>query len=648
MQHSYSSLALGGLKKIRGNLRQYVVALFFVALAVVLRALLTPLMGQQSVTVFLAAVLVSDRIGGVGPALMSLLILHVVHGYWFSTPKGLWQPNLASIVSITAYYLVAIIVGVLSQTRAAAQRRAREQQLEAVSQREHFRTTLTCMADGVLVTDVHGRVTLLNSTAEAMTGWNLVDAKGKPWEEIFTIRRQDGQVSDERPIDQALHESRVVHETTPIVFTSRTGQQLPIAYSAAPVQDPDGQVKGAVLIFRDESERRHTELALRNADRRKDEFLATLAHELRNPLAPISMGLTLLEHSAGDRQAVDEVCEMMQRQTQHMVRLIDDLLDVSRITRGKLELRRSHVELADIVRNAVEATRPLMDGARHQLTLRLPDEPLLLDADPSRLTQILTNLLNNAAKYTPSQGRIELTAERVQGMVTITVSDSGIGIPSDKLDSVFDMFAQINETREHGHTGLGIGLTLVKRLVEMHGGRVEVQSRGHNRGTTFCVRLPVLSEPPPFANEALNHRRDLPLSVKRRVLVVDDNSDALESLSRLVTLLGNEVRRAHDGLEAIQIARTFQPDIVLMDLGMPNLNGYDTAQRMRQEPWGREMVLVATTGWGQEEDRRRTSAAGFNRHLVKPIEIASLRELLATPEPLQSHFAMCSQRAAST
>jgi CheY-like chemotaxis protein len=387
---------------------------------------------------------------------------------------------------------------------------------------------------------------------------------------------------------------------------------------------------------------------LRNADRRKDEFLATLAHELRNPLAPISMGLDLLEISSEDRQAIREVCAMMQRQTRHMVRLVDDLLDVSRITRGKLELRRSQVELGDIVRNAVEAARPLIEEAQHQFELRLPEKRILLYADANRLMQVLTNLLNNAAKYTPREGRIELSVEGTITEVVVTVSDSGIGIPTDKQDRVFEMFAQINDSSEYGHTGLGIGLTLVKRLVEMHGGRVEVQSRGHNLGSIFQVRLPVLPEAEVPTNGESTAGYDSPAAVKRRVLVVDDNADALESLSRLVTLMGNEVRRAYDGLEAIEVARTFQPDVVLMDLGMPRLNGYEAARRMRQEPWAQKLALVATTGWGQDEDRRRTAEAGFDCHLVKPIEIASLREVLRSFPSSRSGNPKSSQAPAAT
>jgi len=329
---------------------------------------------------------------------------------------------------------------------------------------------------------------------------------------------------------------------------------------------------------------------------------------------------------------------MMQRQAQHMVRLIDDLLDVSRITRGKLELRKGRVELSEIVRDAVAATRPMFDETGHHLTVQLPEKPLLLYADGNRLTQVLTNLLNNAAKYTPREGRIELTAEVSEGEVTIAVSDSGIGIPADRMDSVFEMFAQVHEDASGGRKGLGIGLTLVKRLVEMHGGRVEVHSRGPNLGTTFRVRLPAPAEAPAVA-EGGPH---FPVSrsfVPRRVLLVDDNPDVLESLRRAVSLLGHEVRGARDGQEALEIGRTFQPDIVLMDLGMPNLNGYDAARRLRQEPWGRELLLIAVTGWGQDDDRRRTAEAGFDRHLTKPIATADLQDVLELPlaSPPQRH-----------
>ena len=592
----------------RAKLPRYVLGLVIVAMAFLLRSWLGQVPEQVGAAIILGSVLVTAWLGGVGPGLLALIILHVAHVRWFSDPpKPLWEPDLASIISISAYYLVTFMVGMLSDMRSAAQRRAQEQQREAVSQREHFRATLTCIADGVIVTDVEGRLTLMNPAAEQITGWNSVDAKGKPWWEVMAMSRQDRQEGVESPIHRALHEGHIVHETMPLVLTSLTGRTIPIAYSAAPVRNSQGQVTGVVLVVRDETERRRSELAMRNADRRKDEFLATLAHELRNPLAPISMGLELLKLSEDDASAAEEIRVMMQRQTQHMVRLIDDLLDVSRITRGKLELRRTYVELDEVIRNAVDATRPFVDDAGHQLNVQLPGKRLLLYADANRLTQVFTNLLNNAAKYTPREGQIDLKVEFTGIDAIVTISDTGIGIPADKLDSVFEMFAQVNATSETGHTGLGIGLTLVKRLVEMHGGKVEVQSSGRNLGTTVRVCLPALPQPALIESGSMPGGRPRSAAPRRKVLVVDDNADALESLSRLVAVLGNDVCKARDGLEALDATEEFQPDIVLMDLGMPNMNGYEAARRIRQQPWGGKLVLVATTGWGQEEDRRRTA-----------------------------------------
>ena len=620
---------------IRSQLARYGLAIVFVVLAIALRAWLHPVMGHRSVAIFMAGILAGAWVGGVGPALVSLIVLHGVHGYWFETPPGLGSLSVSSIVGIGGYYVVGITVGVLSQMRAAAQRRASAEHIEAASQREHLHATLSCMADGVIVTDANGQLTLMNRAAETLTGWSMADANGKPWWEVFVLRCEESGDGMESPISQVVQESRVVHGSQSLILTSRTGQSIPVAYSAAPVQSIGAEVTGAVLVFRDESERRRAELALQNADRRKDEFLATLAHELRNPLAPICMGLELLALSADDRQAAEEIRSMMQRQAEHMVRLIDDLLDVSRITRGKLELRKSRAELADIVRDAVAAARPLLDAAKHQLTVRLPDKPLLLYADTNRLTQVLTNLLNNAAKFTPHQGHIELIAGTSGSEVTISVADSGVGIPAEKIDRVFEMFTQIHESTEYGDRGLGIGLGLVKRLVELHGGSVEAQSRGRNQGTTVVVRLPVFPEPPAPAGGAPGDSPGATIIGNRRILVVDDNVDALESLSRLVALMGNNVRQARDGFEALHIARSFQPDIVLMDLGMPNLNGYDAARLIRQEAWGRDLSLVATTGWGQDDDRRRSAEAGFDHHLVKPVALAELRAVLSEPVPVR-------------
>ena len=369
---------------------------------------------------------------------------------------------------------------------------------------------------------------------------------------------------------------------------------------------------------------------LREADRRKDEFLATLAHELRNPLAPISNALQIMRLAGASGAAAEQVRTMMERQLTQMVRLVDDLLDVSRITRGKIELRKERVELAAVVQSAVETCRPLIEAAGHELTLTLPPEPISLDADLIRLAQVFSNLLNNAAKYTEQGGHIWLTAERHGGEVMVKVRDTGLGIPTDMLPRTFDMFTQVDRALERSQGGLGIGLTLVKRLVEMHGGSVEARSDGPGKGSEFIVRLPVAvasashqPRPPKGAGE-----KTAP-PAKRRILVVDDNKDSADSLSMMLSITGMEVRTAYDGLEAVEAATAFNPDVVLLDIGMPKLNGYEAARRIREQPRGKDMLLVAVTGWGQEEDRRRSQEAGFNFHMLKPVDPAALQHMVA-------------------
>lgn len=386
--------------------------------------------------------------------------------------------------------------------------------------------------------------------------------------------------------------------------------------------------RAQTALQKSEEELRHIAARLSEADRRKDEFLATLAHELRNPLAPIRTGLELMRLAKNFPPEMEDIRGTMERQTQQMVALIDDLLDVSRITQGKLQLRKCQVKLSDVVRSALEAARPAMQEAEHDLTVAVPEEPIYLQADPHRLAQVISNLLNNGAKYTKDGGRIWLTAERQENKVVVSVKDTGIGIPAEMRERIFDLFAQIDHPLEKGYTGLGIGLTLVKSLVEMHGGHVDVRSDGPNQGSEFRVWLPVLTD-------AADEKRTMPSetedaeSIKRRVLVVDDNQAAADLLGMVVKMLGHEIRTAGDGREAIEVAAQFQPDVVLMDLGMPKMNGYEAAQHIRQQAWGKKMLLVALTGWGQDEDRQRTKSAGFDHHLVKPAEPAALQMIFA-------------------
>ena len=366
---------------------------------------------------------------------------------------------------------------------------------------------------------------------------------------------------------------------------------------------------------------------LRDTDRRKDEFLATLAHELRNPLAPIRNALHIMRLDP-DAATLGQAHAMMDRQLGHMVRLIDDLLDVSRITRGKLELRRERVELAAIVNNAVDTSRPLIEAAGHELNVSLPDEPIVLDADPVRLAQVVANLLSNASKYMDRGGRICLTAQRRELELAISVRDTGIGIPAAALSSVFEMFMQVDHSVERSQGGLGIGLTLVKNLVEMHGGRVAAQSEGVGKGSEFTVQLPVAATAP--QPDARRGGSTAATSGPRfRVLVADDNADAAESMGAMLRLMGHDVRTVRDGRQALDETARFRPDLALLDIGMPGMSGYEVARRVRREHWGRNVVLVALTGWGQEDDKRKAIDAGFDEHFTKPVDPEDIEALIA-------------------
>ncbi|MBQ5941060.1 ATP-binding protein [Massilia sp. AB1] len=398
------------------------------------------------------------------------------------------------------------------------------------------------------------------------------------------------------------------------------------------------------VLFSDITERRRSEDALRKmasdlseANRLKTEFLATLAHELRNPLAPIRSGLQFIRRAPGDAQAVTRVHDIMERQLSHLVHLVDDLLDVARITRGQVELKREPVDLATVLSSAVETSMPQIEAARHYLDVRMPNEALLLDADPTRLTQVISNLLNNAARYTPRGGRIVLAAERDGGQAVIAVSDNGIGIAPDKLEDVFKMFTQVGQGQQPGAGGLGIGLSLVRSLVELHGGSVRAASDGTNAGSVFTVRLPLHASqqghPPP--QEPAQAANDAPGGMEAgagaglSVLVVDDNRDAAETLSALLNLLGHSAPVANDGHQALRMLPGLRPQVVFLDLGMPGMSGYEVASAIRTEPAYAGIKLVALTGWGGEADRARTAAAGFDLHLTKPATLEAIQEVLA-------------------
>jgi signal transduction histidine kinase/DNA-binding response OmpR family regulator len=401
-------------------------------------------------------------------------------------------------------------------------------------------------------------------------------------------------------------------------------------YFRQPHRPPENRIRLVELYTRQAAEaidnaRLYQEI--REANQRKDEFLAMLAHELRNPLAPILNALHILRLSGTDTEAAEKARETAERQVRHMVRLVDDLLDVSRITRGKIELRKEPVELAGVVARAVESTRPLVDGRSHQLEVSAVPEGVWIEADPTRLEQVLANLLNNAAKYTEPGGRIWLTARQDNGAVEVRVKDTGIGLAPEMLRCVFEPFVQVDQSLERAQGGLGIGLTLVRSLVEMHGGTVHAHSAGLGQGSEFVVRLPVLPQPAGAPPRPVAETQPSPVR-PLRVLLVEDNKDSAESLATVLRLLGHEVNLAHDGPAALVAAADFQPEVVLLDIGLPGMDGYQVAQRLRQEFGLTEARLIALTGYGQEEDRLRSLEAGFDQHLVKPVDHELLGQIL--------------------
>jgi PAS domain S-box-containing protein len=638
-----------------------------------------------------------------------------------------------------------------SRTILLARKRAEE---ELRKRSEWLRITLASIGDAVISTDVEGRITFMNGVAECLTGWLEREAMGRPLAEVFQIVNERTREPGPNPALRALREGTVVGLANHTILIARDGTERPVDDSAAPIRDDSGTAVGAVLVFRDVTDRRNAEeararlaaivessqdaivsktldgvirswnagaervfgyapeeaigrpitliippdrhdeeyeilarisageriehfetirvskqgrlidisltvspirdregriigaskiarditdrkrvdKALAEANQRKDQFIALLAHELRNPLAPLRNGLQVLRLAGTDTNAVTQAREIMDRQLSHMVRLIDDLLDISRVSQNKMELRRSRVLLKDVISSAVETARPAIEEAGHEFTISLPPEPVYLDADLTRLAQVFSNLLNNSAKYTERGGRILLSAERRIGEVSVSVRDTGLGIPANDLPRIFDMFSQVDRSVERSTGGLGIGLALVKGLVEMHGGIVTATSPGQGKGTTIEVRLPTLESTAVPAAGVASESEPAPAGPRRRILVVDDNRDSANSMAMMLTLMGNEVRTAHDGFEAIETAREFHPKAILMDLGMPKLNGYEATQRIREQPWGRDMIIIAMTGWGQEADRTQSREAGCDSHLVKPVNLSELESLLTELE----------------
>jgi PAS domain S-box-containing protein len=483
--------------------------------------------------------------------------------------------------------------------------------------------------DAIISKSLDGTIQSWNAAAERLFGYTAEQAVGKHISLIIPPER----VAEEDTIIARLKEGqRIEHFETERLRSD--GRHITVSLTISPLKDDAGNVIGASKIARDMSERKRLEDNLRKlasdlseTDRRKNEFLATLAHELRNPLAPMSNMLEVVKRSGSDPELLKQAHETIERQLTQLVRLVDDLLDLNRITHDRLELRRSEVELATVIQQGVEVARPLIDAAGQKLTIDLPDEPIYLNADRTRLAQVFGNLLNNSCKYTRPNGAISLSARHNgHNEVSVSVRDNGAGIPPDKIDSIFDMFMQVDRNSDGSQSGLGIGLTLVKRLVEMHGGSIEARSAGEGQGSEFIVQLKII-EKPAMVSSTVSHVTPEPAS-QRRILIVDDNIDSADSLAMLLEITGNQTYIAHDGVEAIESIEKYRPEVVLLDIGLPKLDGHEVCRRIREQPWGKDIRIIALTGWGQDDDRRKSEDAGFNGHLVKPVDYDKLLALL--------------------
>jgi PAS domain S-box-containing protein len=482
--------------------------------------------------------------------------------------------------------------------------------------------------DAIISKSLDGIIQSWNAAAERIFGHTAEQAIGR---HISLVIPEDRISEEDRIIASLKAAQRIDHFETERV--RRDGQRILVSLTISPIRDASGTVVGASKIVRDITAQRRAEAEER---RRTDVFLATLAHELRNPLAPMTNMLEVAKRAVGDPVALERAHATIERQLGQLVRLVDDLLDLNRITHDRLELRPIEVELAEIVHQVVDAARPQIDASGHELRLLLPPDPIVLRADPARLAQVFDNLVSNACKYTPPGGVITVRAERAGDEVAIIVADSGLGISPEHLESIFEMFSQIDASAERSQGGLGIGLALARRLVEMHGGSLRARSEGPGRGSEFEVRLPA-PVPEPATAKPAQAALEAPLpAARRRILVVDDNLDSATSLALLLEMSGNETFTAHDGASALAAIERDRPDIVLLDLGLPDMSGYDVCREARAQYGRGNLRIVALTGWGQEEDRRRTREAGFDGHLVKPVVYPTLLELLRRLEPAQA------------
>ena len=500
-------------------------------------------------------------------------------------------------------------------------RTAERERDRMVSEEILAQSILEQVADAVIVCDRDGRVARFSRAAGRLAGGDL---SNRPFDEGLPLRTPiDG---DLKPLTFRMVVEAPETKSWEVVHAGADGRDSHLILSTGFLFGKGGAMRGVVLTFTDITGRKKAERALEIADRRKTEFLAILAHELRNPLAPISNGIRLLAADDVSAEVQDKALSLMDRQVRNMVRLVDDLMDVARITRGTIELKRERVRLADVLRVAAETSEPLVAQFGHTLRRDPVDESIWLEGDFTRLTQIFSNLLNNACKYSEMGRAIDMSVAVEPGYVAVRIADQGIGIRPDMLERIFDMFTQVDDSLEQAHGGLGVGLTLVRNLVEMHAGSVTAESAGAGRGSAFTVRLPIASEP---VSEVSGEGQGGFGAGTLRVLIVEDNPALAQTAGWLVETMGHDYRLAHNGNDALAAAVEYRPDVVMLDIGLPGMNGYDICRLMRQKPELQTTLFIAQTGWGQSEHLQMASDAGFHHHMVKPVDYDKLEKVLA-------------------
>ncbi|HTM54883.1 MAG TPA: ATP-binding protein [Pirellulales bacterium] len=601
----------------------YLVAILAPACIVLLRLLVVDrLIGSKHpILLFLVAVIVAAWIGGLKPGLLATAISSFTLLYFYFPSEELDSESSSDWTRVLMFVIVSLVVSGCFELMKRAQR-SKDSLIAALRVSEdRFRLLSSQAPVGIFQTDSVGNCLYVNECWCDLAGIPADEALGRGWLKALDPRDRERVAS---LWDDSARSGR--NFSAEYRFVTPAGKVSWLQSSARPIHDADGHILGYLGTVTDITARNEFEQSLKDADRRKDEFLATLAHELRNPLAPMSYALELWRLEQPEGGPLDYVRKVINQQLQQMTRLIEDLLDVSRITRGKIQLQMQPLDVRALVNRSIEAIRPFVETCGHKLTVSLPDEPVLVSGDEARLTQVLGNLLHNASKYTGRNGALSVSVVSQDGRASIKVRDNGPGIPADMLTSIFEMFRQVDNTLTRSQGGLGIGLTLARQLVELHGGTIQARSEGAGRGSEFEIRLPCLAAAPDAAGrQALTEAHPLP---RRRVLIVDDTQAAADTFGMMLNAMGQETQVALSGPAALELASEQHPDAIFLDIAMPEMDGYEVARRIRANADLAGTVLVAVTGFGQQEDRRRAFAAGFTHHLVKPAKLDALEAIL--------------------